>query len=140
MRYATLFWLVGLLVCPLASSAALAHSPYGRALKERHELRSVSCYACHVKGKNEDTGKPLGKEHLNEFGEVLRVVLEDKNFTQRLEAAKELSREERDKVNQEAAVEFLKALEQIENKAATGGKTWTRLIKSGDLEGIRIAE
>ena len=140
MSQSSLIWIGGLLAAVVGPAAAWGHSPYGKVMKERYELRSVSCYACHVKGKDEKTGKPLGKEHLNQFGEVLHTALKDKKITERLEAAKKLSRDERTKLNEVVAAEFLEGLKKIEGQAGPGGKTWLELLKSGELEGITRAE
>lgn len=141
MKQTSLLWISTLLACAAGPSATYGHTPYGKALKEQYDLRTVSCYACHVKGKDEETGKPLGKEHLNDFGTALHAVLKDKNFTEKIEAAKELPREERSKVDDEAEAEFLKAMEQIGSKsAADSEKTWMQLIQGGELEGIRLRE
>jgi hypothetical protein len=107
--------LVAVATCTTISfaSAACAHSPYGKALKEHYGLRSVTCYACHVRGKDPETGKPLGKEHLNEFGEVLHSVLKDKQITEQIEAAKKQGPKERKKINDLAAEEFLNAFTEV---------------------------
>lgn len=139
MRRQPLIWILGL-AGVTGPAAAFAHTPYVKALKERHELRSVSCFACHAKGKDEETGRPLGKEHLNALGESLHAMLKDKKITERIEAAKQLSIAERKAVNEEAAAEFLKAMEQIESKPSADGKTWLQLIQTGELEGIRLKE
>ena len=133
-------WMLAGMLALLVCGAARGHTPYAKAMKARYELRSVSCYACHVKGKDEATGKPLGKEHLNKFGIALHAVLKDKGITAKLAAAKELEREQRDKVNEAAAAEFLSALKQIENKPNDDDKSWRQLIESGQLEGIKLAE
>ncbi|MBW3595785.1 MAG: hypothetical protein KY475_00760 [Planctomycetes bacterium] len=122
------------------TATALGHPPFGLALKAKYELRLVTCYACHVKGKDE-SGKLLGREHRNEFGQALHEALKEKNITARIEAAKELSFLERKEVNEAATADFLKALEQLEDKpAAESGKTWRELIESGEMEGVKLKE
>ncbi|MCA9245491.1 MAG: hypothetical protein KDA42_00220 [Planctomycetales bacterium] len=124
----------------LFPAVATAHAPLSKAMKERYELRSASCYTCHVKGKDEKTGKPLGKEHLNPFGEALHAVLKDKNLTQKLQDAKEADDESEDKVKEEVVAEFLKAIETVENEKSANGNTWLSLIKSGELDGIKLKD
>ena len=127
-----------LFVMMVAPTIALGHSPYAKALKTHYELRSVSCYACHAKGKDKKTGKSLGKEHLNSFGKAQAALLKDKKVKQRLEDVKKSSREEREKVNEAVAAEFLKVMAKIEKQPAADKKTWLELLKSGKLEGIRL--
>ena len=132
--------LVAVATCTALSlaSASYAHSPYGKALKEHYGLRSVTCYACHVRGKDPETGKPLGKEHLNEFGEVLHGVLKEKQITQQIEAAKKEGPKERKQVNELATEEFLKAFATVKTSASASERTWEELITSGEQEGIKL--
>ena len=136
-------WIGALCVATLAGLAATAdaHPPFGLAFKNRYDFRSVTCYACHIQGKDE-SGQLLSREHRNVLGKALAALLEEKKITERIEAAKELTFTERKKVNDAATEDFLKALEQLESKPApeAGGKTWEELIKSGQWEGIRLKE
>ncbi len=138
MRQLLVFALLVAMVALGITTTARGHSPYGKALKENYELKAVTCYACHLRGKDEKTGKPLGKEHLNEFGQALNDVLKDKKIKERIESAKEQSAEERQKMNDVAAEEFLKAFGTIKSQANSSGKTWMELIQSGEHEGIRL--
>jgi hypothetical protein len=133
-RVATVVGLT-LIGIPLTS---FAHSPYGKALKGHYELQAVTCYACHQKGKDEQTGKPLGKEHLNNLGEALHELLKEHNFTEQFEAAKKGSADERKKLTATAEDEFLKAYGKLANEPVDSDRTWADLITSGEHEGVRL--
>jgi hypothetical protein len=141
MQRATWIGAFGILTFAGFAATADAHPPFGLALKNHYDFRSVTCYACHIQGKDEE-GKILGREHRNELGKALAALLEDKNITEQIEAAKELTFTERKKVNDAATEEFLKAMEQLESKPApeADGKTWGELIKSGEWEGVKLKE
>ena len=141
MQRTTWIGALGILILASFAATAEAHPPFGLALKNAYDFRSVTCYACHIQGKDEE-GKILGREHRNELGKALAKLLEEKMISERIEAAKELTFTERKKVNDAATEEFLKALEQLEDKPApeAGGKTWGELIKSGEWEGVNLKE
>jgi hypothetical protein len=120
------------------SSYVNAHIPYAMALRKHYELRLVTCYACHVQGKDEVTGKPLGKEHLNELGQSLDKLLKEKKITAQIEAAKNEDAAARKRVNNLATEEFLKAWKLVENETNSGQRTWREQIQAGEHEGIRL--
>jgi hypothetical protein len=122
------------------ASAVNAHTPYGMALRKHFNLRSVTCYACHMKGNDQETGKPLGKEHLNELGKSLDELLREKQITAQMEAAKTGTAADRKRVNQLATDEFLKAWKQLENETNSNQRTWREQIEAGEHEGIRLKE
>ena len=135
------------LVLPLAAAmlavfaftpTATAHSFLGRAFKERHDLKSASCYACHKQGKDPETGKSLGKEHYNEFGEAVVAALKEHDITARYEAAKEEGKEAKEAAEKSAVEQMLKALDAVEAKTSSSGKTFKALIEAGELEGIKL--
>ena len=108
---------------------------FRKAFQEKHELKTVSCYVCHVKGKDAE-GNLLGKEHRNEFGRSIAKLLEGKNVTQRIKDARDLDEDAKQKVYDETTKEFLQAVEKVEKTKSSKGTTWEELIKAGDLDAI----
>jgi hypothetical protein len=122
-------WIVFSLSLPPAS----AQTKLGRAFKKKYALRSVSCYACHVKGEEKDV--------LNSFGQEIGKLLEGKNVTERLEAAKEIEEEEeKDEVLAVIEKEVLEAFKKLEKIKAPSGKAYGEAIKVGEIEGIKLGK
>ena len=151
-------------VCAGIASSASAHSLFGRALKEKYEFRSASCYACHLH-KDQTEGftaeqleayKEEPKAFYNEFGKLLLPHLEDKKIDERVQAATDAKKaaREADSEEEEAALEAkeeqieaeltkdfleaLKAVEAMQNEAK--GKTYAELLRAGEIEGVRLPE
>ncbi len=85
-------WFVTTVACCLLTVAtsnfpAQSQTVFKKALQQKYGFKSVSCNACHQKGKDAD-GKSLSKEHRNEFGEALHGLLAEKNASQRIKDAK----------------------------------------------------
>ena len=118
-----------------------APTQFKKALQEEYSFKSVSCYVCHVKGKDAE-GKTLGKEHRNEFGEVLSKLLEGTDVTKKIMDAKEAYKEDHDKEKRDAVYdaateEFKKALEKAKPMKSKDGPTWDELLKGAKLEGLK---
>ena len=109
-----------------------AESRFGSVMKKRYELRSVTCYACHVKGKD--------KEVLNDFGQDVAKTTDGLKLSQRLEAAKSLASEERQAVYRQVDQEFGEALKKLDKLQAPSGKTYAEAIPRGEIEGTKIRQ
>lgn len=119
-----------------------AQTELGTVFKKKYRLRSVQCVACHVKSdkSEEDEAKEEAEGHkkpLNAFGTTLQKLVEGKKISERLNAAKKLEREEKDKVVKEIGAEFQKALEQLDGMKAPSGKTYKEVIAAGEIEGTK---
>jgi len=111
--------------------STFAQTKLGTAFKKTYGLRSVSCYACHVKGEEKDVLNPFGKE--------MGKLLVGKNVTERLEAAKKIEDEdERDEVIAVMEKEFLEVFKKLDKMKAPGGKTYAEAIAAGEIEGTKL--
>ena len=105
----------------------------GTFFKKKYTLRSISCNTCHVKDEEKDV--------LNPFGKKIAHVLEGKNISDRLEAAKELEEEEeRDEAEDQVAEVVFEALKKLDAMKAPSGKTYAEAITAGEVEGIKLRE
>ncbi len=128
----------GLCISMICASGVFAHTIYKRPFQKRYDFRSVSCYACHAEGKDEN-GKRLGKEVLNDLGKVMKKNMGDGAVTARINEVKKEERDVQKKVEAEIAAEFLKAMDEIDQlKAPDGENTWGELIKAGKIDGVRM--
>ena len=116
-----------------------AHSVFSKPFRERYEYRSVTCYACHLKGKDKK-GKPLGKEVLNDLGKSMKKSMAKRDFTKRINDAKKSGAKVRKKVNTAVATEFVEALKTWEKNKSPDGQTWERRLEDGGLEGMKRAK
>jgi hypothetical protein len=105
----------------------------GTSLKKHHSLRSVSCYACHIKDEHEKT-----KDALTPFGKDIAKLVEGSNVTERLEAADELEKEEEDKVKDALKEEFQEVIQKLDKMIAPSGKTYADAMPAGEIEGTKV--
>ena len=139
------------MICCLAIVAApvtpaLAQSPFGKILKTKYNLKSASCYTCHMRSSeiSEDQQaayKKNKKAFRNAFGKALGSHLKGKDVTKRLAAVKKLESDDPKKVKvvDEVKVEFLEALAKVEAEKSADGKTYGELLKTGKLSGVKPA-
>ena len=120
------------LAAAILVSPASAHSQLGTPLKKKYRLRSVSCAACHLKEEREKS-----IEHLTPFGKDVAKILKGKKVTERIESAKELDREERDKVLDAIEKEYLEALKTLDKMKAANGKLYKDALPAGEIEGAK---
>lgn len=130
LRLRSMF-VVGLAATILVPSA-LGHSILGSGLKTPYNLRSVSCTACHDKEHKEKS-----KEALTPFGKDIATILKGKMVSERIEASKDLSREERTKVTDEIKKEFLETLKKLDKMKAASGKPYAEALPAGEIEGTK---
>lgn len=123
---APLCWLIA------PSDTALGHSFMTKPFKARYELRSVTCYACHVKGEEKDV--------VSDFGQELKKLLDGKEVAARAETLKDLEKEERDKLTEELTEDLIKALDELDKLDAPSGKKYAEAIKAGEIEGTKTKE
>lgn len=110
-----------------------AHSAFKDALQKKYEFKSVSCNACHEKGKP--------KTARNDFGKAFEPALMELKFdgmtlTEKFESVKddEAAKKEFEKVMAES---FLKVLEDVVTKESPSGETWGALLEAGNIDGIK---
>jgi hypothetical protein len=119
------------IIFSLSLHPSAAQTKLGTVFKKKYSLRSVSCYACHVKGEEKDV--------LNPFGHKIGKLLEGKNVTKRLKAAKEIEEEEeKEEVIAVIEQEFLEAFKKLEKLKAPSGNTYAEAIRAGEIEGIKL--
>lgn len=87
-----ILFLCGLVIMVASSGPAEAYTAFKKPLQQRYGYRSVSCFTCHEKGKDEN-GKPLGKEFLNELGKEMKKLFVESNFAERLDEAEKADAE-----------------------------------------------
>jgi len=141
-RVVAFLCLFSMLVSP--ATLARGQSELGKIVKARHDLKSVTCYACHTH-KRDVTEADLtafsqnSKAFRNAFGKELDKHLKGKELTPRLEKAKELSSDDpqRDKIIESVTKDFLESLEKVEATKSPAGPTYGELLKSGRLDGVK---
>lgn len=125
--------IIALCVVVLVGGTAIAQTLFKKALQDKYEFKSVSCNTCHVQGEK--------KDKRNEFGQLFADELKEKNVTQRINDAKDSEDDAvKDKVYDEVTKEFLAALKKIEAKKIDNGKTYAELLKTGEVEGVKLPE
>jgi len=117
------------LLALLISSTAAAESKFGTVMKSHFRLRSVSCYACHVKDKE--------KTELTEFGVVLDKLLQGKRLSARLEEAKGADAEAKKQINDEVEKELIEAFKKLAEMKTAAGTTYESAIQAGEIEGLK---
>ena len=132
MHKTTTLLLAAAALCWLLTPSNLAHghSFMTKPFKARYELRSVTCYACHVKGEEKDV--------VSDFGEVLKKLLEGKDVAARAETLKDLEKEDREKLTEELTKDLTDALDELDKLDAPSGKKYAEAIKAGEIEGTKI--
>ena len=114
----------------LSADVASAHGQFKKALTTKYgfkKIGGVSCYTCHVKGKDPATGKAFTREFRNDFGKLFIPVLK-KDIGDRAETSAALKKAafaadteaQEEKLKAEAAVidagvtkDFLEALKRL---------------------------
>ena len=115
----------------LVAGSADADTQFKKAMQKHYDLKSVSCYACHVRKEK--------KTVRNAFGSLIAKELEGKNASARIKAAKKMEDKEAKAAEIEKVVyEFLEALKVVEAMDAGDGKTNKDLILAGELEGVKL--
>lgn len=128
-------------------SPALAQSAFSKALKAKYNLKSASCYTCHMRSSEIDEADKAKydenkKAFRNAFGKAFDPHLKGKDVTKRLAAVKELESDDpkKVKVTEEVTAEFLEALTKVEAEKSADGATYGELLKKGTLSGVKPAE
>ena len=148
----------------IAAGTAQAHNVFKEALNEKYGFKSVSCYTCHLHKDHtaefsEDelaAYKENSKAFYNDFGKRFAPHTADKKIAERVEAmdaAKKAARaadteeeEERleaeeERIEAELIEEINVMLEKIKDeKDEATGKTYDELLKSGQIEGVKLPE
>ena len=135
-KYAAFLAAAALSAIVIPSDTCNAHTILKRPFQKRYDFKSVTCYACHVDGKDKD-GKRLGKEYLNDLGKDMHSLLAERKFTERIESAKKADSATRKKAHAEIIEEFLESLDQFEQLKSPNGLLWGPLIKDGKIDGVK---
>jgi hypothetical protein len=121
-----------------------AQSEFKKALQSKYDLKTVSCFACHIRKADipEDQQaafKKNAKSFRNDFGKEFDRLLDGKNITKRLAAVKELEADDpqKKKVKEEVTKEFLVALKEVEQVKSPSGVTYGELLEKGKLDGVK---
>lgn len=117
-----------------------AHDILRDSMKERYDLKSATCYACHP-GSN--------KAINNAFGLKFKEGFKGKDFTKRIKELKEIKEEFKkdaakvadvkaklDKIDEEMVAEFEKLVPEIESSQVD--MTFAELIKGGMMYGAKL--
>ena len=123
---------------------AFGQSPFGKAVKAKYDLKSVSCSACHSKSSEiSEEDKPAYEENKkafrNAFGKAFEPHLKGQDISKKLAEVKELETDDPKKVaaTKAATAAFLKALEKVEAEKAEDGKTYGEHLKAATLSGVK---
>ncbi len=117
---------VGLIV---GVPAAEGHTFMRKPFQKKYDLKSVSCYTCHIKGKD--------KEIVTEFGKTLKTLLKGKEITARMKAVKGADRKAKKEVEEECTKDLVEALKKLDKMKTPSGKSYPEAIKAGDVEGAK---
>ena len=137
-----------------------AHAWYSLALKKKYDFQVVSCYTCHLSGKeaaatmtHEELAiyKAKSRRYLNGFGKQFSPLLSESEVAKEIDflyllrrrsggvpaspAGMQAMRDLREKGQQEL-LEVLSKVEAIRER--TTGKTYGDLLRNGELEGIKL--
>ncbi len=128
-----------LLVLAMNVSPIFAQTEFRKALQEKYNFKSVSCYTCHERVK---LGTENPKQYRNDFGKEFDKLLKGKNVTARLDEVKGLDSEDpkKTKVQDEVTKEFLEALQKVIEVKSSSGETYGELLKNATLDGVKAAE
>jgi hypothetical protein len=137
-----------MLLTGLLCGTASAHPQFMKALKAKYEFGTVSCYTCHMKGKDPATDKPYGKEVRNDFGQLFLPGLKGKDIDKRAEESAELKKDsdfdapnpEAEKIDAGLTADFLEVLGKVEAMKNADGKTYGELLKKGEIEGTKFPD
>jgi hypothetical protein len=124
----------------LTVSPLFAQTELGTALKRHYRLRAVACNACHLKGENDSDDEDAdhkSRDALTEFGKVSAKLVEGTRVTERLDEVQDAERDVKRKVQEEIESEFVAALKKLDEMKAPDGKTWSEVIRAGEVEGIK---
>ena len=133
-----------ILILAAQTPAAVAQSLFGKEVKKKYSLRTVSCYTCHSR-KSEipeaslDAYKDNKKAFRNAFGEQLYQHLKGKDVTKRLAEVKKLEDEDEKKikVHDEMKKLFDGALKEVEQAKSPSGSTYGDLLEKATLKGVK---
>ncbi len=141
IQIVTRYLLLAALLSCFASDAS-AHPLFMRTLKAKYGFETVSCATCHMKRDNPLSNAP--RPERNAFGQRFNSFLEDKDIKGRLQDAKSLKGDGKDRearrIERAIASEFLQALIKVESEKNDAGKTYAELLKAGEVEGVRLPE
>lgn len=96
----------------------------GQNAELKAAVKKAACNTCHVKGEKKDVQ--------NSYGEALNALIEG-SAKARLDAAKEISKEEGKAELDELVEEFTTALGKVEDQESPDGGTFGERIRSGKL-------
>ena len=144
-RVITMICCLAIVAAPMAP--AMAQSPFGKALKAKYKLKSVSCYTCHSRSSEIPEDKKAEfeenkKAFRNAFGQAVAEHLKGTDVSKKLAEVKELESDDpkKEKVVAAATEVFLKALVKVEAQKSPEGKTYAELLKSATLKGVKPLE
>ncbi len=119
-----------------------AQTEFKNELVEKHGLSKLtSCYTCHLR-KSEVDEKDLpafmesSRSFRDDFGKAIEKHFKGKDISARLKEAKD---HDDQKTIDEIIKDFRQALEKAEAEKNADGATYGELIKSGKLDGIKLA-
>ncbi|HAN99604.1 MAG TPA: hypothetical protein DCQ98_20225 [Planctomycetaceae bacterium] len=117
----------------MTSGQAPAHSAFKNALQKKYEFQSVSCNACHEKGKPKTERNEFGKA----FDEGLSALKFDGlSITEKFESVKD-NEAEKKAFEAVMAESFLAVLEEVKTKESSTGETWGAMLEAKSIEGIK---
>ena len=103
------------------ATPCIAQTEFKKALQKKHNLKSVTCFACHAKKSEvpqdqQAAYKKKAKSFRNDFGKEFDKHLKNKNVTKRLAEVKRLKSTDpkKKKVVDEVTKEFLDALQKVD--------------------------
>ena len=116
-----------------AATTVEAHTVFKKALEKSYKEVKVSCNACHLKGKPKS-------ERNEELGKAIYEELKELNLTEDWKAKK--GTEKRAFQKEVMLPAFKKALKVIKEKKKDedGEATWDELIKTVELDGLKLKE
>lgn len=120
---------LALAVVAIGSTQAEAHMAFKKHMQKKYEGTSVSCNACHVKGKPKTERSEFGKLFFKEFKENKLTLSEEWN-----------AKEKADRKEYETKImvpAFDKALKKIKEKKNKEDEKYDDLIKAGKIDGIK---
>ncbi len=119
-------------VCLLLNNTVAAHDFLKDPLKERYELKSVACTACHP-GSN--------KAINNAFGLKFKEAFKGKDYTKRVHDAKDLKKKDKaagTKALDEVGVEMIAQFNVVVVDIEKTSMTFAEMAKAGILNGTKL--
>jgi hypothetical protein len=147
---------LGILVLGEATNSASGSPLFAKALKEKYNLRTVSCYTCHAQTINPQM--PVGKEVRNDFGKlfadqlvgkmIVARMADSKNAAEAAQAAEDAGnmkladelRAKKEQIDAGITKDFHDALLKVEPQKHSSGDTYQKILQAGDLERLKPKE